>query len=362
MTNDEQMSAGVTAMAANDADANQAYGALTEGLYLASHTFERAMAQALRLLKDGSWRLVGSGFDDVNAFIRSLKLDQFKIVADQRKEFAEQVRELQPQVSNRAIAKALGVGHDTVDRDLGRGANAPDGRENANPDNGRKSGGGAYAPAGAYGGRRDARIVLQRDYRRERVAEKLASLSEAALLAGLFSVQVSDPPLTDKFGPSARQVEVHYPVMSEDSLLAMAPRVRAITAEHAVHFMWVAPHLILVAARILEAWGFEYSTHGFWDKGAIGLGQWFREEHEDVLIGRKGEFPPPPESLRVGSVLRAPRGRDSEKPEMLLELIEDWWPPAPKIELFRRGLARPGWAGWGNETADAAGEGTGDDR
>ena len=72
---------------------------------------------------------------------------------------------------------------------------------------------------------------------------------------------------------------------------------------------------------------------------------------------------PPANPASAPAVNIAPQvRRDSEKPEMLLELIEDWWPPAPKIELFRRGLARPGWAGWGNETADAAGEGTGDDR
>ena len=46
--------------------------------------------------------------------------------------------------------------------------------------------------------------------------------------------------------------------MSEDDLLAMAPRVKAITAEHAVHFLWVPPHMILTGGRILEAWGFTF--------------------------------------------------------------------------------------------------------
>jgi hypothetical protein len=45
-------------------------------------------------------------------------------VAEQRKRVAERIKELQPKVSNRAIAKTLGVGKDTVNRDLA-GANAP---------------------------------------------------------------------------------------------------------------------------------------------------------------------------------------------------------------------------------------------
>ncbi len=37
-------------------EANQAYGALTEGFYIAGFTFERAMARVLGLLKSGGWR------------------------------------------------------------------------------------------------------------------------------------------------------------------------------------------------------------------------------------------------------------------------------------------------------------------
>jgi hypothetical protein len=80
----------------SDASANQAYGALNEGLYIAGFTFERAMASLLALLKDDGWRQVGHGFTDVNEFVRSLHLDQFKVVADQRKEFARRVRGFSP--------------------------------------------------------------------------------------------------------------------------------------------------------------------------------------------------------------------------------------------------------------------------
>jgi N6-adenosine-specific RNA methylase IME4 len=39
----------------------------------------------------------------------------------------------------------------------------------------------------------------------------------------------------------------------------------------------------------------------------------------------------------------------SAKPECFLEMIEQYFPNLPKIELNRRGPARPGWDAWGNE-------------
>jgi hypothetical protein len=110
---------------ANDiANANQAYGALTAEFYISGFTFESAMTKVLWLLKGGEWKKVGDGFDDVNEFVRSLRLDKHRVVADQRQEFVERVKALQPKVSNRAIASALGVAKDTVDRDAS-GRNRP---------------------------------------------------------------------------------------------------------------------------------------------------------------------------------------------------------------------------------------------
>ena len=37
------------------------------------------------------------------------------------------------------------------------------------------------------------------------------------------------------------------------------------------------------------------------------------------------------------------------KPDAALEMIEHYYPNLPKIELHRRGPARPGWEAWGDE-------------
>jgi hypothetical protein len=45
----------------------------------------------------------------------------------------------------------------------------------------------------------------------------------------------------------------------------------------------------------------------------------------------------------------APRGEHSAKPEVFRQMIEQYYPNIPKIELNRRGPARPGWDAWGAE-------------
>jgi hypothetical protein len=45
-------------------------------------------------------------------------------------------------------------------------------------------------------------------------------------------------------------------------------------------------------------------------------------------------------------------GKFSEKPAIFAEIIEDYFPNVPKIELNRSGKARPGWDAWGAEAED----------
>ena len=76
--------------------------------------------------------------------------------------------------------------------------------------------------------------------------------------------------------------------------------------------------------------------------------------HEILLIGTRGKIPCPAEGTQWDSVIEAPRpGKHSAKPACFLEMIEGYFPNLPKIELNRRGAARPGWDAWGNE-AEAA--------
>src|SRR5262249_21408887 len=113
--------------------------------------------------------------------------------------------------------------------------------------------------------------------------------------------------------------------------------------------------LILQARDIFDAWGFRPCTGSVWvktegnvDEHDIGLGHYFRQEHEHLLLAIRGDVPPPPPDRRPPSVFYAPRLRHSEKPDISYRIIERMYPDLPRIELFAR-KRRKGWKTWGNE-------------
>ena len=60
---------------------------------------------------------------------------------------------------------------------------------------------------------------------------------------------------------------------------------------------------------------------------------WNREKHELLLIGTRGNVPCPAPGTQWHSLIMAPRGRHSAKPECFLDMIEQYFPTLPKIEL-----------------------------
>ncbi len=70
-----------------------------------------------------------------------------------------------------------------------------------------------------------------------------------------------------------------------------------------------------------------------------GTGYWFHNEHEVLLIGVKGKVPAPAPGTQWSSVIEAPVTGHSEKPEIFAEMIEEYFPTLPKMELFRRRAA-----------------------
>jgi len=120
----------------------------------------------------------------------------------------------------------------------------------------------------------------------------------------------------------------------------------------AMLFLWTPPPLLTDAIAIMEAWGFGYVTNAVWVKDKIGMGVYLRQQHELLLICKRGNCIVPDPSLLSPSVIQAPRRAHSEKPDEAYELIERMYPDLPKIELFARN-AREGWAVWGNQAPQA---------
>ena len=97
--------------------------------------------------------------------------------------------------------------------------------------------------------------------------------------------------------------------------------------------------------EVMEEWGFTYVTNLVWAKNTIGLGYYFRGQHEICLFGKKGQMKP--KSRSESTLVTAKKSKHSKKPEEFYEKIEAL-NSGPKIELFARNT-REGWDSWGNE-------------
>lgn len=169
-----------------------------------------------------------------------------------------------------------------------------------------------------------------------------------------FGVIYADPPWEYEFSKSdSRSIEAHYPTMPIEEICALHIPVE----EDAILFLWTTSPKLEEALRVIEAWGFEYRTNMVWVKGKeteeglekqIGMGYYCREQHELLLIARKGDIAMPDPANRPGSVIIAPRTEHSKKPEDAYEIIEHMYPDQSKIELFAREV-RPGWTSWGDK-------------
>src|SRR6516225_10976974 len=84
------------ALDVNVASINQAYGELTARVHDASYTLERAFTGLEKLIEGDDWKSVGGGFDDINEFMASVKLDQFNLIAEQRRAIVRRIKQLQP--------------------------------------------------------------------------------------------------------------------------------------------------------------------------------------------------------------------------------------------------------------------------
>jgi N6-adenosine-specific RNA methylase IME4/ParB-like chromosome segregation protein Spo0J len=195
-----------------------------------------------------------------------------------------------------------------------------------------------------------AKFVAHRLRREERERELAAATEAASKTLGqeLFGLMYVDCPLHfDAYvsgAAEARAPEAHYPTLTIDQLKAL----KVPAAPNCVLFLWATVSHFAVVIDIMRAWGFEYKTHVVWKKDKVGLGYWFRSTHELLLVGVRGEVPAPAQGEQFLSVIEAPRGRHSEKPDVFAEMIEKMFPTTPKVELFAH-KERRGWRVWGNE-------------
>lgn len=144
-------------------------------------------------------------------------------------------------------------------------------------------------------------------------------------------------------------MENHYPTMLIQDICAL----QVPAADDAVLFLWSTAPLLPEALYVIDSWGFDYTGEMVvWDKVWIGMGYWFRGQHESLLVATRGNG-----AERLGesvpSVYSQTRTKHSRKPAYFRDLIGSWYPAEPKLEMFAR-EASPGWHVWGNEVKSDA--------
>lgn len=202
---------------------------------------------------------------------------------------------------------------------------------------------------------RAEKAAVRREERLDRLAE--ISKGNAELSTDVrYPIIYADPPWryeNPPMGGTNRSIENHYPTMTLEEICALP--VAELATEDALLYLWATAPKLAECMKVIEAWGFEYRTNLVWDKEVIGMGYHARNQHEILLVAKRGEIPPPEAGKQPASVHRERRGDHSAKPTFYYEMIEAAYPQLPKIELFCRS-PRDGWAVWGNqsEVADAA--------
>jgi N6-adenosine-specific RNA methylase IME4/ParB-like chromosome segregation protein Spo0J len=194
---------------------------------------------------------------------------------------------------------------------------------------------------------REAKTLQRRQERIERIIESTHEPTPLTEIGIKYPIIYADPPWQYDFAKdSADEIEEHYPTMPVEDICNL--QVSDIATDDCVLFLWATSPKLPEALKVMEAWNFTYKTCAVWDKEWIGPGYYFRQRHELLLVGTKGNVPVPLPEARPDSVYSERRTEHSKKPERYYEFIEAMYPDLPKVELFCRS-PRDGWAVWGNE-------------
>ena len=190
----------------------------------------------------------------------------------------------------------------------------------------------------------------ERDERRLERIEKIVGISannKPLYDIGIFNVIYADPPWRYDYSVStSREIENQYPTMELEDICNLP--VSKISADDCVLFLWATSPKLLEAIEVIKSWGFTYKTNAVWVKDKIGMGYYFRQQHELLLVATKGNIPTPEPENRYSSIIQGERTDHSSKPELVYSILEKMYPEYPRVELFCRD-PKEGWAAWGNQ-------------
>ena len=161
-----------------------------------------------------------------------------------------------------------------------------------------------------------------------------------------YDIIYADPPWQLRIDKKGGLRKLHYPRMTLKEICDLD--IGSICNSNVRLYLWTTAPQLYDSMKVIDAWGFTYKSNMVWDEELIGLGYWFRNQHEQLLVATKGKARPPHNSIRFSSVFKCKRGRHSKKPDEIRDRISRMFPDESKIELFARERFE-GWDAWGNE-------------
>lgn len=164
-----------------------------------------------------------------------------------------------------------------------------------------------------------------------------------------YKVIYADNPWTPTLGATwkTRFTDKARPQKQYDTMpLEDLCKLEVPSAKQAQLYLWVVNQHVDWGYEVARVWGFEPWQMLTWHKPGLGVGH-FQCNTEHLLLCRKGPRHGYPFPKTKGTCFRWSRGKHSEKPVEVYELIESAC-QKPRLELFAR-RRREGWDSWGLE-------------
>lgn len=171
-----------------------------------------------------------------------------------------------------------------------------------------------------------------------------------------YNVIIMDPPwpytsrrMVQDNGKRAAGIDDEYQTMSIDDMANLP--LQSVCADDCLLFMWTTGPKLEESFKLINAWGFKYSTVAFvWEKKVPNPGFYSMSSCEYVLVAKKGRAPPRRNNVNTRQFYQELRTKHSKKPEAIQDMIEAQFDlkGQNKLELFARRF-RKGWDCVGNE-------------
>jgi N6-adenosine-specific RNA methylase IME4 len=170
------------------------------------------------------------------------------------------------------------------------------------------------------------------------------NLSELTKSGEKFGTIYADPPWRYQNQGTRASTGNHYAGdMSVEEICAMP--IGELSADKCHLHLWTTNAFLFECPKIFAAWGFTFKSSYVWVKPQMGIGNYWRNSHEIMLLAVKGGQT----ALNRGqkSWLECSRGKHSAKPDAARHQIEKL-SPGPFLELFGRKKVE-GWTVFGNQ-------------